>query len=84
MSGPLKTVVADDCKLLALGLWALNSGPLSHLCKACQCFKVFVIDCSHTKLGLLLGILFEDIFLIIYVCVCVNLWLMLTGRGQRL
>lgn len=27
VSGPLKTVVADDCKL-----WALNSGPLlSHL-----------------------------------------------------
>ena len=45
MSGPLKTVVADYCELWALGLWALNSGPLlSHLCRACQCFKVFIIE----------------------------------------
>ena len=31
MPGPLKTVIADDCKLLALGLWVLNSGPKEEL-----------------------------------------------------
>ena len=40
VSGPLKFIVADDCKL-----WALNSGPLlSYLCRASQYFKVSIIE----------------------------------------
>ena len=45
MPCPLKTVNADDGKLWTLGLWALNSSPLlSHLCRACQCSKVLIIE----------------------------------------
>ena len=88
MPCPLKTVNADDGKLWTLGLWALNSSPLlSHLCRACQCSKVLIIEFVLIQSWIYSLVFFFFLrysFDYIFVCSCVSLWVVPAGRGQSL